>query len=248
MASPRPCSPEASETAPLLRHQTPDVGGDSIARPESSATLCSGFQEQDAVSTAAMARQESTVLVQSAVPVALAYLLQFSFNFVNILSIGHLGAEELAAAALANMTLFMMVNAPAVGLSSALDTFCATAFTASRDKTLVGFHLQRGIISVVVHLLLVLPVLLRLEPLLVALGQDPVVAHLCGRFVLMQLPGTVPWIVFECVKRFLQAQGHMKASTYVLLAVLPLHLTNNYLLVWSPTFGIGFLGAALANV
>ncbi|KAJ2695965.1 ethionine resistance protein, partial [Coemansia spiralis] len=249
MTSPLARTPDTSETVPLLGHPAPDVvSSSSVARRGSSATLCSEFLEQDTVSTATMMRQESALLVRSAVPVALAYLLQFSFNFANILSLGHLGASELAAAALANMTLFMLVNAPAVGLASTLDTFCTSAFTASRDKTLVGFHLQRGIISVIAHLLLVLPVLLRLEPLLVATGQDPVVAHLCSRFVRAQLPGTVPWMVFECIKRFLQAQGHMKASTYVLLAVLPLHLANNYLLVWSPTFGIGFLGAAAANV
>ncbi|KAJ1732498.1 ethionine resistance protein [Coemansia biformis] len=243
--------PGASESTPLLGASPPPLpgsGSGGLARLESATTLYNEFLEQDSVSTGAMARQESALLVESTIPLALAYLLQFSFNFVNILSLGHLGANELGAAALANMTLFMLVNAPAVGLSSALDTFCSTAFTASRDKTLVGFHLQRGIISVTVHLLLMLPILLNLEPVLLALGQDPAISHLCSRFVRAQLPGTAPWIYFECVKRFLQAQGHMRAGTFVLLAVLPLHLANNYMLVWSPTVGIGFLGAAVANV
>ncbi|KAI9504360.1 mate-domain-containing protein, partial [Coemansia spiralis] len=39
----------------------------------------------------------------------------------------------------------------------------------------------------------------------------------------------------------------MKASTYILMIVLPLHLLNTYLFVWSPV-GFGFLGAAAANV
>ncbi|KAJ2480716.1 ethionine resistance protein, partial [Coemansia sp. RSA 2052] len=146
------------------------------------------------------------------------------------------------------MTLFMLVNAPSVGLASALTTFCATAFTASLDKTLVGFHLQCGLIAVTAHFLMVLPVLLNVESILLALGQDAVIAHLCSKFVQAQLVGSLAWIYFECIKRFLQAQGHMKASTYVLLAVLPLHLANTYLLVWSPVLGVGFLGAALANV
>ncbi|KAJ2786101.1 ethionine resistance protein [Coemansia javaensis] len=241
------------ETTPLLLPPAPDRRASprpgDLARLESAETLCGGrFGEEDAAGAGAMARQEAAALAGSAAPVALAYLLQFSFNFVNILSLGHLGASELAAAALGNMTLFMLVNAPAVGLASALDTFCATAFTASRDKTLVGFHLQRGLVAVTLHLLLVLPVLLGLEPVLVAVGQDPAVSRLCASFVRAQLVGAVPWMYFECVKRFLQAQGHMRASTGVLLAVLPLHLANNYLLVWSPTVGIGFLGAAVANV
>ncbi|KAJ2844587.1 ethionine resistance protein [Coemansia erecta] len=40
----------------------------------------------------------------------------------------------------------------------------------------------------------------------------------------------------------------MKAGSYVLIAAFPLHLANIYLFVWSPTFGFGFLGAAVANV
>ncbi|KAJ2341800.1 ethionine resistance protein, partial [Coemansia sp. RSA 2618] len=235
---------DTRESAPLL-HSSLEAG--TRNQYGSSVTLFNEFLEEDSVSTTTIVKQESALLVGSTIPLALAYLLQFSFNFVNILSLGHLGANELAAAALANMTLFMFVNAPAVGLASALETFCATAFTASRDKTLVGFHLQRGIISVTIHLILVLPVLLYLEPIMIAVHQDPEISKLCSTFVRAQLLGTAPWMYFECIKRYLQAMGHMKASTYVLLAVLPIHLANNYLLVWSPTVGFGFLGAAVAN-
>ncbi|KAJ2451180.1 ethionine resistance protein [Coemansia sp. RSA 2336] len=236
---------DTHESAPLLRTSPAASTADHYG---SAATLYNEFLDEDSVSTSVIAKQEANLLVGSTIPLALAYLLQFSFNFVNILSLGHLGASELAAAALGNMTLFMLVNAPAVGLASALDTFCSTAFTAARDKTLVGFHLQRGIISVTIHLLLVLPVLLYLEPILVALHQDPEISRLCSSFVRAQLLGTLPWMYFECAKRYIQAMGHMKASTYVLLGVLPIHLANNYLLVWSPTVGFGFLGAAVANV
>ncbi|KAJ2550478.1 ethionine resistance protein [Coemansia sp. RSA 1933] len=146
------------------------------------------------------------------------------------------------------MTVFMLINAPSAGLASALDTFCSTAFTGSRDRTLVGFHLQRGIIAVTIHFAIVLPVLIYIEPIFMLLRQDPGVSRMCSRFVHAQLPGLLPWMYFECIKRFLQAQGHMKASTYVLIATLPLHLANTYMFVWSRTFGFGFLGAAAANV
>ncbi|KAJ1888626.1 ethionine resistance protein [Kickxella alabastrina] len=248
-----------SETSPLLHPTSNDssssistVGaleaGGNIVASRSNTTLYNEFIDQDNISARDMLRQEAGILLHRSIPVTMSYFLQFSFNFVNILSLGHLGANELAAAALANMTLFMFVNAPSVGLASALDTFCSTSFTASKDKTLMGFHLQRGLISIVIHFFLVLPMLLYITPVLMALKQDAEVAQLCGKFVTMQLWGSLPWMAFECIKRFLQAQGHMKSSTYVLLAVLPLHLANNYLLVWSPYVGIGFLGAALANV
>ncbi|KAJ1728443.1 hypothetical protein LPJ61_004032, partial [Coemansia biformis] len=114
MASPQARTPGPGESTPLLRDpQSPPEPGCSLARLESAATLSNVFLEHDAISTSDMARQESALLVESAVPLALAYLLQISFNFANILSLGHLGATKLAAAALANMTIFMVIDAPA---------------------------------------------------------------------------------------------------------------------------------------
>ncbi|KAJ2491594.1 ethionine resistance protein [Coemansia sp. RSA 2050] len=219
-------------------------------RSQSAATLPSldDFTKADSIDTSTMLRQEALLLAKTSIPVALTYLLQYSFSFITLLVLGHVGAKELAAAALGNMALVVIVYSPCVGLASALDTFCSTAFTASRDKTLVGFHLQRGIIAVSIHLVLVAPVLWYLGSLLIWLKQDVAVSLLCGRFVRVQLLGVLAWMLFECIKRFLQAQGIMHVSTCVLLLALPVHLANNYLLVWSPLLGFGFLGAAAANV
>ncbi|KAJ2030399.1 ethionine resistance protein, partial [Coemansia sp. S3946] len=207
--------PRAStETTPLISVPSLVEGGSILTASGSGSTtttLSGEYFEHDSASTNAVAGQEAVLIMRSSVPLALSSLLQSSFHFINILSLGHLGANELAAAALANMTLFMLINAPSVGLASALTTFCATAFTASPDKTLVGFHLQCGLIAVTVHFLIVLPILLNIESILLALNQDVVIASLCSKFVHAQLVGSLAWIYFECVKRFLQAQGHMKA-------------------------------------
>ncbi|KAJ2041712.1 ethionine resistance protein [Coemansia sp. S16] len=226
--------------------------GDALTtvRSQSSATLSSidDFTEVDDIDTGTMLRQEAALLAKTSLPVVLTYLLQYSFSFITLLVLGHIGANELAAAALGNMALVVIVYSPCIGLASALDTFCSTAFTASRDKTLVGFHLQRGIIAVTIHLILIAPVLWHLDSILIWFKQDIAVSLLCGRFIRVQLLGALAWMLFECIKRFLQAQGIMHVSTYVLLLVMPIHLANNYLLVWSPLLGFGFMGAAVANV
>ncbi|KAJ1997272.1 ethionine resistance protein, partial [Coemansia thaxteri] len=137
----------ANESTPLLQNTASIEFGDALASFGSATTVSNNFIDNDLAPTSDMAKQEAALLVRSSIPLALSSLLQFSFQFVNILSLGHLGATELAAAALANMTLLLLISAPSVGLASALDTFCATAFTGSPDKTLVGFHLQRGLIA-----------------------------------------------------------------------------------------------------
>ncbi|KAJ1767792.1 ethionine resistance protein [Coemansia sp. RSA 1813] len=208
----------------------------------------SKYAKDDSEDASAILAHEAKRLVKSSTPVALTYLLQYSFTFINMFVLGHIGSDELAASGLINMAIIVVVYSPAIGLSAALDTYCSTAYTASRDKKLVGFHLQRGIIAVSMQFLCIAPLLWYLEDILVWLNQDLNIAMLCGRFMRVFIAGALPWMCFECVKRFLQAQEIMHASTYILVAAMPIHIFNNYLLVWSPFLGFGFLGAAVANV
>ncbi|KAJ1937807.1 ethionine resistance protein [Kickxella alabastrina] len=205
------------------------------------------FIVADAASASTILWQEAKHMAGASTPVILTYLLQYSFGFFNLLVLGHIGADELAAAALGNMTLVVVMYSPAIGLASALDTYCSTAFTAARNKKLVGFHLQRGLIAMCVQFLTVAPALWHLERVLVWLKQDAVVSALCGQYVRAMLLGAPAWMCFECIKRFLQAQGIMHVSTCILLACLPVHLAASLMLVWSPMVGQGFLGAAYAN-
>ncbi|KAJ2694428.1 ethionine resistance protein [Coemansia spiralis] len=224
---------------------------DSIPRlavaDETTELLGTGSAEADSSATIEIMAEEAKRLAGASTPVIASYVLQYGFGFISLVFVGRIGADELAAAALANMALVVAVYSPGVGLASALDTFCSTAFTASPDQTLVGFHLQRGLIAAASLAAAAVPVLWYLEPLLLLLRQDPAVAALCGMYTRIQLLGVLPWLFFECVKRFLQAQGIMHASTYVLVAVTPVHLAGSYFLTISPRLGAGMAGAAAAN-
>ncbi|KAJ1646683.1 ethionine resistance protein [Coemansia asiatica] len=224
------------------------VYADASANANFNALQSHGYLQERTFQTSQILKQEAMVLLKTSFPVVLTYLLQYSFSFVNLLVLGHIGSNELAAAALGNMMLMVVVYSPSIGLASALDTFCSTAFTASRDKTLVGFHLQRGLIAVSLQFVVIAPMMWYLDSLLIWLNQDPHISELCGQYVRVQLSGMPALMYFECITRFLQAQGMMHASTYILLAILPVHLVSSLALVWSPTFGFGFLGAAFANV
>ncbi|KAJ1674294.1 ethionine resistance protein [Spiromyces aspiralis] len=177
----------------------------------------------------------------------MTYVCQYSFMFVNTLALGHLGPKELGSALLAITTASVVASAPAVGYAGALDTFCSTAFTASADKHIVGFHLQRGLLAALIHYCAIFPFLWNAEPLMILLRQDPEVSRLCGRFLRVHIFGMLPWMVFECLKRFVQAQGDMKASTKLLLYLTPFHALITYTLVLSPQFGLGFIGSPLAT-
>ncbi|KAJ1795768.1 ethionine resistance protein [Coemansia sp. RSA 2399] len=192
--------------------------------------------------------QEATWLATSSFPLILSYLCQSSFTFASMLSVGKLGVNELAAASLAVMLVNVIVLMPSIGLACALETFCSAAFTASPDKTRVGFHLQRGLIAVTIQLVPTIVGVAFADRLLVLTGQTEEVAALCAQFLRIWMLGSWPQLAFECLKRFVQAQGIMQASTWVMVVVAPLHFVTSYLLVWSPALGIGFAGAPWAIV
>ncbi|KAJ1913177.1 ethionine resistance protein [Mycoemilia scoparia] len=184
----------------------------------------------------------------ASVSLILAYILQYSFNFVTVMMVGHLGTKPLGAASLANMGNMLIACCPAVGFGFALDTFCSTAFTASADKRVVGIHLQRGLVAVFAHMVFVIVIFWNMEGILNFLRQDDEIAHLTGEYMKIMVLAALPWMMFENLRRFVQAQGYMHLPTISLGAALAVHIGMTWLLVWSPWFGFGYYGAAVANV
>ncbi|KAJ2079598.1 ethionine resistance protein [Coemansia sp. RSA 988] len=179
---------------------------------------------------------------------ALALLLQQLIIFIDVVSVGHIGATELAAMTLAGTCFGVIALAPSIGMMGAMETFCSNAFTASHDKTAVGFHFQRGVIAVLVHMTFAIPIMWNGERILLAINQEPRVAELSGQYLRIQTFGIVPLSIFEACKCYLQSQEIMSGGTFVLLFVIPIHVAVNYLLVRSPAYGIGFHGVAIGDV
>jgi MATE family multidrug resistance protein len=135
----------------------------------------------------------------------------------------------------------------AFGTATALDTLCSQAWTGARDRTLVGVHLQRGLCILGLMFIPIAVVWWKSEDILLSMNQDPELAYLAGLFLRSLLLGAPAFIAFEATKKFLQAQGIMHASTYVLVIVSPLNLLLNYSFVYLAPFKLGFMGAPLAT-
>ncbi|RKP39743.1 mate-domain-containing protein [Dimargaris cristalligena] len=192
-------------------------------------------------------RQEAKILAKLSYPVVLAYLLQYSINMASVFSLGHLGPDALAASALATMFATVTGWAVGIGLITALDTLCSQSYTGSCDVHAVGTYLQRGIVAVTAFHFPIMLLWWNSEWLLLALHQDPNIAHLAGTYLRYLMLGCLPNLLFECIKRYLQAQGIMHASTLVLCIVAPLNVLTNYALVWYEPIALGFIGAPLAT-
>ncbi|KAI8051287.1 mate-domain-containing protein [Syncephalis plumigaleata] len=186
-------------------------------------------------------------LARLASPVVLAYLLQKSIDITSVFSLGHLGAEQLAASALGTMYNSVTGWSVALGMATALDTLGSQAYTASRDPYALGVYLQRAMLILLVMSVPIGFIWWFAEGILLALGQSPELSALSSLFIRWSLPSLVPYLMFECMKRYLQAQGIMNAGTYILLITSPINVLTNYLLVWWPPISLGFIGSPIAT-
>ncbi|KAK2595453.1 ethionine resistance protein [Conoideocrella luteorostrata] len=184
-------------------------------------------------------------LTKSSIPIIIAYMLQNSLQTTSTLVVGHLSAEALAAAAFAYMFAMATAWLIALGGTSALDTLASSSFTASEDKGNLGVLLQRGIIILTVFYAIVVAIWGFSEHIFRALGQPEYICTHSSRFLQLLAPGGLGYIWFECMKKFLQAQGLYRPGTYALLVTSPINVGLNYLFVY--TFDFGLYGAPVAT-
>ncbi|KAM4056812.1 matE domain-containing protein [Hirsutella rhossiliensis] len=233
-------SRQPTERSPLLNGVHPDSASGSGDDLEE--------QWEEAVASGRLRttwqRETKTVVAYSA-PLIGTFFLQYSINVASIFAVGRIGKVELGAVSLANMSAAVSCLAPFQGLATSLDTLCAQAY-GSGHKHLVGLQCQRMAAFLLCISAPVVVLWLFSERILVYIVPDPESARLAGlylRVMIFAIPGI---ILFETGKRFLQAQGLFRATTYVLLVAAPVNIFTNWLLVWKLDWG--FVGAPIAIV
>ncbi|KAH8892770.1 putative MATE efflux family protein subfamily [Thozetella sp. PMI_491] len=188
---------------------------------------------------------EMWFLTKASIPVILAYMLQNSLQTVSVLMAGRLSSEALAVAAFSYMFAMATAWLIALGGTSALDTLASTSFTGSKDKGSLGVLLQKGIFVLTGFYAVVVVIWCFSEHLFLAIGEEEAISIRSARFLRLLIPGGLGYIWFECMKKFLQAQGIYRPGTYVLFITSPLNAILNYLFIYR--FGFGLDGAPIAT-
>ncbi|BFZ65495.1 ethionine resistance protein [Saitoella coloradoensis] len=190
-------------------------------------------------------KHEFATLTKMSVPVILAYMLQNSLQTGSVLIVGRRSAQDLAVAAFSYM--FAMATAWLIGLggTTALDTLASQAYGSGGDPRRLGILLQRGLIVLTAMYIPIAFLWWNVAPVLRFLHQEVELADDTQRFLRALIPGGLGYIYFEAGKKYLQAQGIMRAGTYILLIASPLNLLSNYFFVY--TLKLGLLGAAYAT-
>lgn len=212
----------------------------------SNSTSISDLSLEFSKSLTTTSWSEVSHITRASLPLIVTFLLQYSLTVASVLSVGHLGKTELGAVSLAAMTANITGFAVIQGLATCLDTLCAQAYGAG-NHSMVGEYFQKCILLICAFFMPVALIwVFAAQPIISSVCDDLELVLLSQTYLRTILLGVPGYIVFECGKRFLQAQGIFYASTLVLVICAPVNAFLNYILVWNPRIGLGFIGAPLA--
>jgi len=192
-------------------------------------------------------RAELALTIRLAVPMALTQLGQIVMMTTDLVLIGHLGDEALAAAALAHTVLFAAFTL-GMGLVSAVAPLAAQAFGA-RQPRMVRRALRVGLWAAVV---LGAPMTLLQfwgEDILIALGQQPQAAAMAGRYLTGMAWAIIPGWMFIALRSFMGAVNRPEPALWITLAAIPINAALAYALIHG-AFGLpalDLMGAGLAT-
>ncbi len=180
-------------------------------------------------------RGELRALTALALPLALTQLAQIAINTTDLVMMGRLGTDALAAGGLA-VNIWILPALFGIGVASALPPLVAEALGARRPRQ-VRRVVRQGLWVVAV---VTVPAALALAfsaPLLRALGQEPTIAAAAESYLRAAAPA-LPFAAFTMALRgFVTSFGHTRAVLAVMSAAVLLNALSNYGLMFGK-FGL----------
>lgn len=192
-------------------------------------------------------REELTETIRLSLPIALTQLGQIAMMTTDLMLVGRLGDEAVAAAALGQTVLFATFVV-GMGFVAAVAPLAAQAFGA-RAPRMVRRALRVGLWAA---LMLGVPLsLLQLwgEEILIALGQSPATASQAGRYLAGLAWCLVPGWWFLAIRGFMGAVNRPEPALWITLAAIPANFALAYALIFGE-FGfpnLDLLGAGVAT-
>ena len=192
-------------------------------------------------------RGEFVATIELAVPIALTQLGQIAMMTTDLVLIGRLGDRAVAAAALGHTILFAGFML-CLGLASAVAPLASQAVGA-RDPRMVRRSARVGLWAVLLSGVPLTLLQLNGSALLLALGQQPDLAALAGRYLFGLAWSLVPAVAFIALRNFMSALDRPQPALWITLLAIPTNAALAYALIYG-AFGLpalDLLGAGLAT-
>jgi MATE family multidrug resistance protein len=194
-------------------------------------------------------RHEAGALLVLAGPLVLAQLGQIAIQTTDVIMIGWLGPEALAAASLGAVAVFVLLLF-GIGVVSATSPMLAQVLGRRRHAVRDPRRtVRQGFFAAIMVGAPASALLWQIEPVLLALGQDPVLVAMTEPYVRAAQFAIVPALLTMALRHFINALERPRAGMVVTFAGIVVNAVGNYGLIFG-AFGLpalGLLGAGIAT-
>lgn len=176
-------------------------------------------------------------------PIAATSLVGYLRNLLLVVCMGRLGSLELAGGALAigftNITGYSVLS----GLAMGMEPVCSQAF-GSRNFSLLSLTLQRSILMLLLASLPICVLWIKLEPLMLCLGQNPDITRVASLYCRFAIPDLVANTFLHPLRIYLRSKGTTWPLMWCTLLAILLHIPILILLTFK--FHLGIPGIAIS--
>ena len=129
-----------------------------------------------------------------------------------------------------------------IGMASALETLCGQAYGAKQYHKL-GVDTYRAVFTLLAVCIPLSLIWVFMDKILILIGQDPLISHGAGRYMIWLIPGLFANAVIQPLTKFLQTQSLIYPLLLSSIATMAIHIPLCYVMVFKT--GFGYTGAAL---
>jgi len=194
--------------------------------------------------------RETRALLTLSLPLIVTQLAQMAMPTTDILMLGALSQEALAAAAL-GVTIYIFAFLIGLGPASAIAPIVAQIVGANpSDRARVRVALRMGLWAVLILSVPLCASLMFAGPALIALGQSPALVERATPYVHILAAGLPFSLGFFVLRNLVTALGRPRAPLFIMFAAVALNIVLDYGLIFGrlgmPELGVA--GAACATV
>lgn len=191
-------------------------------------------------------KQRLSLFVSIFLPILIYQLANFSASFVDTTMTGQYDTLHLAGVSMAT-SLWGSFFSFLTGIVSALVPIIGHHLGQGKDEKIASDFYQFIYLSLALSLILFALVFWGAPFVLQRLGLDPLVKDVAQRYLWYLSIGIIPFLLFSVIRSLLDALGLTRLSMYLMLLLLPLNASFNYVLIYG-AFGFPEMGGAGAGL
>ena len=165
-------------------------------------------------------------------PMAATQLVQFFVYTIDVIMIGRVSADALAASSLGLVVMFLiwMIGSGPVAAVTPLISQALGANQHDYDDVRYSIRMSLWVVALMTPVVII--AVFFTEPVLIFFGQNPVMSKMAGEYVLMLSFGTPFALAVMCLRNFLAALNKTTIPLLLVIVSTSLNAFFNYLLIF----------------